>query len=92
MRTYELVLVLRTTLNETQRKKLLETIKTWLKDVKIAKEDDWGQKPLSYKIKREINGYYTLLALETEKSIPLDLEKRLVTNENVLRHLLVRTK
>lgn len=92
MRVYELVMVLQSSLSEAQRKKLIDTVKTWLGDVKIAKEDEWGQKPLAYPIKKEIAGFYLLFNLETENSIPLDLEKKLLTNENILRHLLIRKK
>ncbi|MBI2190062.1 MAG: 30S ribosomal protein S6 [Candidatus Levybacteria bacterium] len=92
MRVYELVMVLQSSLSEAQRKKLIDTVKTWLGDVKIAKEDEWGQKPLAYPIKKEIAGFYLLFNLETNNSIPLDLEKKLLTNENILRHLLIRKK
>lgn len=92
MRVYELVMVLRSSLSEAQRKKLVETIKGWFGNAKIKKEDEWGQKPLSYPIKKEISGFYLLLNLETENSIPSDLGKRLLTNENILRHLLLRRK
>lgn len=92
MRTYDLVLVLKTTLSEAQRKKLLDSVKTWLKSVKIEKEADWGQKVLSYSIKHQPAGYYVAYSLSTEESVPADFEKRLITNEEVLRHLLVRTK
>ncbi|MBI2622568.1 MAG: 30S ribosomal protein S6 [Candidatus Levybacteria bacterium] len=85
-------MVLQSSLSEAQRKKLIDTVKTWLGDVKIAKEDEWGQKPLAYPIKKEIAGFYLLFNLETENSIPLDLEKKLLTNENILRHLLIRKK
>ncbi|MGH7245889.1 MAG: 30S ribosomal protein S6 [Candidatus Levyibacteriota bacterium] len=92
MRTYELVVVVRPTLTEPQRKKLLETVKGWLKDVKVVKENDWGSKALEYKIKRELTGFYYDFMLETQESVPTDFEKRLINDENVLRHLLVRTK
>lgn len=92
MRVYELVLVFRSTLSETQRKKLVETIKGWLGDAKIEKEDEWGQKPLSYPIKKEVSGFYLDFLLEVNEAIPLDLEKRLLGNENILRHLLIRRK
>lgn len=92
MRVYELVLVMRSSLKDEQRKKLLDMLKSWLKDVKIIKEEEWGQKPLSYKIKKETSGYYAVLHLESENSVPLDLEKKLLAQENVLRHLLVRKK
>lgn len=90
MRAYELVLVLKTSLSEANRKKLLESVKALLGDAKNIKEDEWGQKPLAYSIKREIAGFYVDLAFEQEPEIPKDLEKKLLTNENVLRHLLLR--
>lgn len=92
MRTYELVLVVRPTVKDEERKKLLGTVKDWLKPVNVAKEDDWGQKPLSYEIKKEVAGHYYLLQLESEAGVPTDLEQRILRNENIIRHLLVRTK
>lgn len=92
MRTYELVLVFRPSLTEAARKKMLETIKGWLKDVKIEKEDNWGLKALSYKIKKETSGFFSVLDLSSEKSVPLDLEKKLLEQDSVIRHLLIRKK
>jgi ribosomal protein S6 len=89
MRNYQLVLVLKASLSEVQKKKLLETIKSWLKGVKIVKEEEWGQKPLSYSIKKETAGFYLNLLLEA-KDFPLDFEKKLVSQDDVLRHLLLR--
>lgn len=89
MRTYRLVLVLKSTLSEAERKKFIEGLKTWLSELKIVKENEWGQKPFSYSIKKQVSGFYIELQLEGEK-VPLDLEKRLLTSDNVLRHLLLR--
>ena len=92
MRLYELVLVLRPSLSDAERKKLIESVKDSLKDMKITKEEDMGQKPLAYRIKKELAGVYYALNLETEASIPQDLERKLLHNDNILRHLLIRTK
>lgn len=92
MRTYELVLVVKPSVSEANRKKLLETIKSWMNGVKITKEEDLGSKALKYAIKNELTGHYFDLALQTETSIPTDLEKRLFAQEQILRHLLVRLK
>lgn len=92
MRVYNLVLILKSSLSETQRKKLLETVKEWLDNVKVKEEKAWGQKPLSYRLKKEISGFYHQMILETEKVLPSDFEKKLLAQENVLRHLLVRKK
>ena len=91
MRIYELVLVMRTSVKEADRKKLLGQVKEWLGDVKIVKEDDWGQKALAYPIKKEDAGYYYLLQLEGE-TFNADVEQRILRTDNILRHLLLRTK
>jgi ribosomal protein S6 len=98
MRKYELVLVMRPSLKEADRKKLLETVKGWLGKVNVANEEDWGQKALSYPIKKENAGHYYKLDLETvsatdeEETIPQDFETRVIRNDGVIRHLLLRTK
>ena len=92
MRVYELVLVLKTSLSEANRKKLLETIKGFLPDFKIVKEEEWGQKPLSYSIKKENAGHYLNWLFELKGELPKDFEKRLITNDNILRHLLLKKK
>jgi len=100
MRKYELVLVLRPSVKEADRKKLLGTVKEWLGKVKVAKEDDWGQKALAYVIKKEDAGYYIMLQLEAEDPkgseqqdvIPKDFETKVLRNDSVIRHLLLRTK
>lgn len=91
MRTYELVVVLRPSIKEADRKKIVETLKSLLKDMKVSKEEDWGQKPLAYTIKREEAGYYYMWNLEGE-NIPAGFEQRILQNDSIIRHLLLRTK
>ncbi len=87
-----MVVVLRTSLKDAERKKLIDGIKTSLKDMKIVKEEEWGQKPLAYMIKKELAGHYYLFELETEETIPGGFEQKLLTKTDILRHLLLRTK
>lgn len=91
MRNYDLVVVLKSSLKDAERKKLVDGIKSSLKDAKFSKEDEWGQKPLAYTIKREFSGYYIQFQFEAE-TVPAGFEQKLLTNENILRHLLLRTK
>jgi ribosomal protein S6 len=104
MRTYELTLVLRPSLKEADRKKLLDSVKDWLGKVKVAKENDWGQKALAYPIKKEDAGYYLMWELEVEDAkvsakdkkttptgVPEDFEQRILRNDSIIRHLLLRT-
>ena len=91
MRTYEFVFIVRPTLTETQRKKLVDTVKSWLSTVKIVKEDEWGQKVLAYPVKRERSGFYFKFTLEGE-GMPEGFDKRLTANEDILRYLIIRKK
>lgn len=91
MRLYDLVLIVKSSLADKDREKIIANVKTWLKDVKILKEESWGQKPLAYKIKKELSGFYHKIELEAEK-IPADLETKLNNHEDIIRHLLLRKK
>jgi ribosomal protein S6 len=91
MRTYELVVVVKPSVKEAERKKLLEQVKGWLGKLNVTKEEDWGQKALAYPIKKEDAGHFFQFFLEGE-TVPSDLETRILQNNNVLRHLLLRTK
>ena len=92
MRTYELVVVIKPSVTEPNRKKILESITSWLGKVKIAKQDDWGSKALKYKIKKELTGHFYDLHIESDGVVAPDFEKRLLMQEDILRHLLVRVK
>jgi ribosomal protein S6 len=99
MRLYELVLVLKPSLKEADRKKLLATVKEWLSDVKIKKEDDWGQKALAYAIKHEESGHFYMWSIEANPNpetgkggIPKDFEQRIIRQDDIIRHLMLRTK
>ena len=91
MRLYDLVLVLKTSLTEAQRTKVVDQVKSWLGDVKVVNADDWGQKP-RISDQKEAAGVYVKFNLETEKTIPNDFETRVLEPDGVLRHLLLRTK
>jgi small subunit ribosomal protein S6 len=100
MRKYEFAFALRTSLKEADVKKLFETMKGWLgEEVKVTKEEDWGQKPLAYPIKKETAGHYYMWQLETQPnkagdptSPPKGFETNVIRNDGVLRHLVLRTK
>lgn len=92
MRRYQLAMVLKISLSAVQRKKIITTIKEWLKGLKLVKEEELGEKQLSYKIKKESAGFYMDFLFEGETVIPQDFERRLLANDSILRHLLIRKK
>lgn len=91
MRSYELVIIVKGSITEALRKKIITGVKTLLKDFKFVKEKEVGQKALAYKIKREKDGFYYDFVIEGE-NLPRGFEKKLLENEDVLRHLMIRLK
>ncbi len=88
---YQLTLVLRTTLKEADQKKLVESIKSQFGKAKIE-EKSWGQKALAYPIKKEVSGLYFNWNIDTEEVIDKGFETKLINDDKVLRHLLLRLK
>ncbi len=92
MKNYQLVLVLKNSLSEASRKKILESVKSWLKGAKFTKEEEWGEKQLAYAIKRQESGFFVNYVFELKDVLTKDFEKKLLTQDEVLRHLLLRQK
>lgn len=88
MRSYQVILVIKTG-SEDARKKVVGWVKDLLKDTKVTKEEDLGSKALAYKIKHELSGHFYELTVEAE-TMPSDFERKLMENDSILRHLVLR--
>ncbi len=91
MRNYQLVLLLKSDLKKEPKEKLLNEVKSLFSDVKTEKTDNLGEKKLMYSIKKEKKAEYVVMNIEAENIDP-ELNKRLLLRDEILRHLLVRTK
>jgi small subunit ribosomal protein S6 len=60
------------------------------KNGKILKVDNWGKKPLAYRINKFRDGYYVILTIEGEGSTIAELERRFRVTDTVIRFLSVR--
>lgn len=93
LNSYELVLILKTSVSEEGRKKIIEEIKKLLPtSEKKFEVKDFGKRQLSYPIKKEKEGNYYLLTLNMEGKEAASLNSKLKLNEGVLRYLLVRVE
>lgn len=88
---YDLVLVVRPSVSEVDRKKVLDTLLKSLGDVKTETKD-LGRRNLAYPMKKEREGFYLLVNIASENPLPADLEKKLLTTDSILRHLIVRRR
>ena len=87
--TYETMLVFNTKLGEDGIKELVEKFKTRIeKNATLNSVDEWGKRKLAYEIEDETEGYYVLYNFESTPDYPVEIERRLNINENVLRSLI----
>ena len=57
---------------------------------KVEKQEYWGLRTLSYRIKKNRKGHYVLLNLNAPANAVVELERQLKINEDVLRFITVK--
>src|SRR5258708_8001592 len=56
----------------------------------VTKREYWGLKSLSYRVRKNRKGHYTLLNIDGPAAAVIELERNLRLHEDVLRQLTVR--
>ena len=92
MRKYEIMYILNSNLDETNRKSTIESLNKILTDngAKISDVNEWGNRELAYEIKKQTRGYYVVTTLTSNDSKAVSEFDRLSKiNTSVLRHMIV---
>ncbi len=92
MNKYEIMFIVKATMESENVKKTAETYKKMITDLhgKVAEYKELGEKHLAYPIKKEVNGYYFLMQVEISKDEIGEFDRKIRLDENVLRHLIIR--
>src|ERR1700744_6566702 len=94
MAYYEHVLIARQDISPQQAEALNDTLKTLIEELggHVAKIEYWGLRNLTYRVKKNPKGHYSLMALDAPSAAVKELERQLSLNEDVLRYLTVRVE
>ncbi len=92
MRNYEVVFIAAPTLASEELENFISHIQTVVegKNGKVVKVDNWGKKPLAYKIKKFREGYYIVLSIEGDGGAIAELERRFRVTDYIIRFISVR--
>jgi len=92
MRNYEVMFVVKPTLEEEATLKVLANMKKVLEDknAKIVSEKNMGRRELAYEVKGFKNGNYFLLVIESTPEAVKEFDRVANINEDVIRHIVVR--
>ncbi len=92
MALYEHVIIARQDISAQQAEALNDTLKGLIEEGggSVAKIEYWGLRNLTYRIKKNRKGHYSLLALDAPAPAVKEMERQLSINEDVLRYMTVR--
>lgn len=90
MKSYEMFLIFSTHIGEEVResilKKFCEIINS---NGKVVSTDSWGKKRLARPIKKEADGFYTVVNFEAESSVPQEIDRISNITDGLLRSLVL---
>ncbi len=92
MAFYEHVVIARQDISPQQAEALNDQLQTIIQEGggTVAKIEYWGLRNLTYRIKKNRKGHYSLLALDAPSAAVKEMERQLSLNEDVLRYLTVK--
>ncbi|SFE68779.1 30S ribosomal protein S6 [Peptostreptococcus sp. D1] len=91
MRAYELLYIVKPTLDEEAREAVLNSIKEIIASAngEVGEVDVWGSRKLAYPIQKFRDGVYTLVNFKASVDFPKELDRRLKISEDIIRHVIV---
>ncbi len=91
MRNYEIMYIVKATLEEAARLELVENLHAILtNDEAVIKHvDDWGLREFAYEIDDMTKGYYTVLKVEAKPETIKEFDRLARINTNVVRFLIL---
>ncbi len=94
MRNYEVMFIVKPTLEEEATLKVLENMKKILEDggAKIKSEKDMGKRELAYEIKDFKIGNYFLLEVECLPETVQEFDRVANINEDIIKHIVVKVE
>ncbi|MFN2149103.1 MAG: 30S ribosomal protein S6 [Anaerolineales bacterium] len=89
MRNYEVAYIADPDLDEQSLETLQTKVQGWISAAggKPGKIDAWGRRRLAYPIKKKTDGFYVFVKAEMPADGPLQIERELRLNEDVIRFL-----
>ena len=90
MNNYELLFIIKSTLEEDKKEAVSETVKGIIETAgEVGKVDVWGMKKLAYPIQKMNEGYYVVVEFTAKPELPKELDRRLKISDNVIRHMII---
>lgn len=90
MKKYEIMYILKASLNEEDRTAQIKRLEQRLTDngAQVVKTNEWGLRTLAYEINHETKGYYVVLKINAPKEALDEFSRLTRIDPNVIRYLI----
>lgn len=94
MRKYEIMFIVKPTLDEAAIKKVADDVKATFEkfNSNVLEVKDMGQRDLAYEINKHKKGYYFFYKVNADAETVKEFNRLANVNENVIRHLIVKVE
>lgn len=91
MKKYEIMYILKSSLDDAARKAEIEKLHGILtaNGGKVTNVNEWGLRELAYEIKKESKGFYVVIKVETDSVALKEFDRLTRFDNNVLRTLVL---
>ena len=92
MNKYEVLYILDSKLDDAAKDAACEKYSALVKELggEVESVDKWGVKKFAYEIDAKTEGFYVLMNFSSAPEFPMELERRMRIDENVVRYMVVR--
>ena len=93
MRTYEIMYIVRPSIEEDAKKAVVERFNGILasEGSEVLEEKDWGKRRLAYEINDFKEGFYNIVRIKTDNNKSTDEFQRLAKiNDDIIRYIVIR--
>ena len=92
MNKYEIMFIVKATMEEAQVKEVANNMKKIIEDLKgkVVSFKEMGERKLAYAIKKEISGYDFVMTIEATKEVVKEFDRKALIDESILRHLVIK--
>jgi len=90
---YEIALIIRPEVEEEGQQALIERLSELLTSDggQVTEVESWGRRRLAYPIRKTQEGFYYFVQGQFSASVLPELERTIKLNEDILRHMVIRT-
>lgn len=92
MTKYEIMYIIRPTVLEDDRKKLIADLNDIFtsRGAEVLEVNEWGMRDLAYEIQKHRKGYYVVLNVNSNDEARIEFDRVVRISEDVIRHIIIK--